>query len=195
MADVTLRQGIEAMLQQHVPEVKGIVDITDHTAGSNPTSPPRKSKGAACCAPTRPGCCCCCRPSRIARCVRRNGPRLGVDVTVASERPSTFERANPPASSPWISPTRRTRPRRRGVRVRASLHASWRWTTTPPWSPLPSHRTRAARQLRRAAAAARDKHQQRQLLAAAGVAVPRFELRTIARTRSGWRTAPTTHAC
>jgi Fe-S cluster biogenesis protein NfuA len=36
MADVTLRQGIEAMLNQHVPEVKGIVDITDHTAGSNP---------------------------------------------------------------------------------------------------------------------------------------------------------------
>ncbi len=36
MADVTLRQGIEAMLRQHVPEVKGIVDITDHTAGSNP---------------------------------------------------------------------------------------------------------------------------------------------------------------
>ncbi len=36
MADVTLRQGIEAMLQQHLPEVKGIVDITDHTAGSNP---------------------------------------------------------------------------------------------------------------------------------------------------------------
>ena len=36
MADVTLRQGIEAMLKQHVPEVKGIVDITDHAAGSNP---------------------------------------------------------------------------------------------------------------------------------------------------------------
>jgi Fe-S cluster biogenesis protein NfuA len=36
MADVTLRQGIEAMLQQHVPQVKGIVDITDHTAGTNP---------------------------------------------------------------------------------------------------------------------------------------------------------------
>ncbi len=36
MADVTLRQGIEAMLHQHVPEVSGIVDITDHTAGSNP---------------------------------------------------------------------------------------------------------------------------------------------------------------
>ena len=36
MADVTLRQGIEAMLHEHIPEVKGVVDITDHTAGSNP---------------------------------------------------------------------------------------------------------------------------------------------------------------
>jgi len=36
MADVTLRQGIESMLQEHIPEVKGVVDITDHAAGSNP---------------------------------------------------------------------------------------------------------------------------------------------------------------
>ena len=36
MADVTLRQGIETALRQHVPEVAGIVDITDHSAGSNP---------------------------------------------------------------------------------------------------------------------------------------------------------------
>lgn len=36
MADVTLRQGIEAMLHEHIPEVKGVVDITDHTAGANP---------------------------------------------------------------------------------------------------------------------------------------------------------------
>ena len=36
MADVTLRQGIEAMLREHVPAVEGIVDVTDHTAGSNP---------------------------------------------------------------------------------------------------------------------------------------------------------------
>ncbi len=36
MADVTLRQGIEAMLYQHVPEVKGLVDITDHSAGTSP---------------------------------------------------------------------------------------------------------------------------------------------------------------
>jgi Fe-S cluster biogenesis protein NfuA len=36
MADVTLRQGIEAVLHEHVPGVEGIVDVTDHTAGSNP---------------------------------------------------------------------------------------------------------------------------------------------------------------
>src|SRR5262245_47546491 len=36
MADVTLRQGIEGMLSQLVPDVRGIVDITDHTSGSNP---------------------------------------------------------------------------------------------------------------------------------------------------------------
>jgi Fe-S cluster biogenesis protein NfuA len=36
MADVTLRQGIEGILGQLVPEVRGIVDITDHTSGSNP---------------------------------------------------------------------------------------------------------------------------------------------------------------
>ena len=36
MADVTLRQGIEGMLAQYVPAVRGIVDITDHTSGANP---------------------------------------------------------------------------------------------------------------------------------------------------------------
>lgn len=36
MADVTLRQGIEGMLAQYVPEVRGIVDITDHATGANP---------------------------------------------------------------------------------------------------------------------------------------------------------------
>jgi Fe-S cluster biogenesis protein NfuA len=36
MADVTLRQGIEAMLHEHVPEVQGVVDVTDHAAGTNP---------------------------------------------------------------------------------------------------------------------------------------------------------------
>ena len=36
MADVTLRQGIEGMLAQLVPAVRGLVDITDHTSGANP---------------------------------------------------------------------------------------------------------------------------------------------------------------
>ena len=36
MASVTLRQGIEGVLAQNIPEVKGVVDITDHGAGANP---------------------------------------------------------------------------------------------------------------------------------------------------------------
>jgi Fe-S cluster biogenesis protein NfuA len=36
MASVTLRQGIEAVLKETVPDVKGIVDITDHASGANP---------------------------------------------------------------------------------------------------------------------------------------------------------------
>jgi Fe-S cluster biogenesis protein NfuA len=36
MASVTLRQGIEGILAQHVPAVKSVVDITDHGAGANP---------------------------------------------------------------------------------------------------------------------------------------------------------------
>lgn len=36
MADVTLRQGIETALRARVPEVAGIVDVTDHSAGTNP---------------------------------------------------------------------------------------------------------------------------------------------------------------
>ena len=36
MASVTLRQGIEGALHQSIPEVQGIVDITDHNSGTNP---------------------------------------------------------------------------------------------------------------------------------------------------------------
>lgn len=36
MADVTLRQGIEVMLKEAVPEVREILDTTDHAAGTNP---------------------------------------------------------------------------------------------------------------------------------------------------------------
>lgn len=36
MASVTLRQGIEGMLSEHIPEVQGVMDITDHASGANP---------------------------------------------------------------------------------------------------------------------------------------------------------------
>lgn len=36
MARVTLKQGVERMLKEAVPEVRGIVDVTDHEAGANP---------------------------------------------------------------------------------------------------------------------------------------------------------------
>ena len=36
MASVTLRQGIEGALHQSIPEVQGIVDVTDHMSGANP---------------------------------------------------------------------------------------------------------------------------------------------------------------
>lgn len=36
MADVTLRQGIETMLRQEIPEITEIVDTTDHASGTNP---------------------------------------------------------------------------------------------------------------------------------------------------------------
>ncbi len=36
MADVTLRQGIEVLLKKRVPEIRGLIDVTDHAAGTNP---------------------------------------------------------------------------------------------------------------------------------------------------------------
>ncbi len=36
MANVTLRQGIEASLKRQLPGLKGIKDITDHASGTNP---------------------------------------------------------------------------------------------------------------------------------------------------------------
>jgi Fe-S cluster biogenesis protein NfuA len=35
-ADFTLRQGIEAIIRKEVPEIRQILDITDHSAGMNP---------------------------------------------------------------------------------------------------------------------------------------------------------------
>ncbi len=36
MAAVTLKQGIERMLTEEVPEIQGVVDVTDHSTGDNP---------------------------------------------------------------------------------------------------------------------------------------------------------------
>ena len=36
MAEATLRQGIEPTLRQRVPDVVGVIDVTDHAAGTNP---------------------------------------------------------------------------------------------------------------------------------------------------------------
>jgi len=42
MANVTLKHGIEAMIQEHYPEIKNIIDTTDHAAGTNPYYQPSK---------------------------------------------------------------------------------------------------------------------------------------------------------
>ena len=36
MADVTLKQGVEVMIIDNVPGITGVVDTTDHAAGTNP---------------------------------------------------------------------------------------------------------------------------------------------------------------
>lgn len=42
MAQVTVRQGIEAVLRRHVPELVAVIDETDHPAGDRPHFPPTK---------------------------------------------------------------------------------------------------------------------------------------------------------
>ncbi len=42
MANVTLKQGIEAAIRQNVPEVAAILDTTDHASGANPYYSPSK---------------------------------------------------------------------------------------------------------------------------------------------------------
>jgi Fe/S biogenesis protein NfuA len=42
LADVTLKQGIEVMLLDSVPEISGVVDTTDHASGTNPYFRPAK---------------------------------------------------------------------------------------------------------------------------------------------------------
>lgn len=42
MANVTLKHGIEGMIQEHFPEIKNIIDTTDHASGENPYYEPSK---------------------------------------------------------------------------------------------------------------------------------------------------------
>src|SRR5947208_1797187 len=108
--------------------------------------------------------------------------RLGVAVTVASERPSTFERANPTglltldfADPAGAAAQARTFARAHLLHGVVAVDDDTAVVAAAIAEELGLRGNPVA-----AAAAARDKHQQRQLLAAAGVAVPRFELLTTA---------------
>ena len=46
MVDVTLRQGIEALLKQEFPQIERVVDQTDHAGGNNPYYQPAKGDPA-----------------------------------------------------------------------------------------------------------------------------------------------------
>ena len=43
MADVTLKQGVEAMILEEVPSIVAVLDVTDHADGDNPYFEPDKS--------------------------------------------------------------------------------------------------------------------------------------------------------
>jgi Fe/S biogenesis protein NfuA len=47
MVDVTLRQGIEVRIREVVPEIREIIDATDHAGGRNPYYQPAKGAGGA----------------------------------------------------------------------------------------------------------------------------------------------------
>jgi biotin carboxylase len=108
--------------------------------------------------------------------------RLGIEVTVASERPSTFERANPTGlvTLDFADPAHAAEQ----ARAFARAHPVHGVVAVDDDTAVVAAAIAQELGLRgnpvAAARAARDKHQQRQMLAAAGVAVPRFELLTIA---------------
>ncbi len=47
MANVTLKQGIEVIIREAVPEIHQVVDTTDHAGGTNPYYQPSKGGGAS----------------------------------------------------------------------------------------------------------------------------------------------------
>src|SRR5881396_3355909 len=104
--------------------------------------------------------------------------RLGAELTVASERPSTFERANPTGliTLDFADPTHaagQARAFARGHLVHGVVAVD---DDTAVVAAAIAEELGLRGNPVAAARAARDKHRQRQLLAAAGVAVPRFEL-------------------
>jgi Fe-S cluster biogenesis protein NfuA len=42
LAEVTIRQGIEPLLRARLPQITGVVDVTDHEAGTDPFFSPEK---------------------------------------------------------------------------------------------------------------------------------------------------------
>lgn len=48
MADITLKTGIEKTLLQQCPEITGVIDVTDHTAGENPYYRAPETKESTC---------------------------------------------------------------------------------------------------------------------------------------------------
>jgi len=113
--------------------------------------------------------------------------RLGVDVTVASERPSTFERANPTGlvTLDFADPARAAGQARAFARTHPVHGVVGVDDDTAVVAAAIAEELGLRGNPVAAAEAARDKHRQRQLLAAAGVAVPRFELLTTAADPEG----------
>lgn len=46
MSNVTLKQGVDQAIRQHVPQIREIVDSTNHAAGTNPYYKPEETEGA-----------------------------------------------------------------------------------------------------------------------------------------------------
>ncbi len=42
LADLTLKQGIDVLIRESVPEIEAVVDTTDHASGTNPYYQPAK---------------------------------------------------------------------------------------------------------------------------------------------------------
>src|SRR5437867_6714490 len=104
--------------------------------------------------------------------------RLGADLTVASERPSTFERANPTGlvTLDFADPTHAAAQAREFARAHPVHGVVAVDDDTAVVAAAIAEALALCGNPVAAAVAARDKHQQRQLLAGRGVAVPRFEL-------------------